>query len=65
MKQELSPREQEVLNLLVTGEGFNQIAERLGIKRSTIARHTTHIYNKLGVNSRTAAVFVAVKKGLI
>lgn len=61
----LTPREREVLELM--GEGLRQreIAQRLFISPKTVATHVEHIMRKLGVNSRTAAVAVAYREGIL
>ena len=62
---DLTQRELEVLALLVEGLNNRQIAERLVVSRSTIKFHVSSILSKLGVASRTEAVAVAVKEGLV
>ena len=52
----LTDREVEVLNLVATGLTNAQMAEELFISSRTVAQHLRSIYNKLGVNSRVAAV---------
>jgi DNA-binding NarL/FixJ family response regulator len=55
----LSPREREVYELLRTGLTNRQIAQLLFIEPSTVKRHAHHIYDKLGVRSRTALAIQA------
>lgn len=52
----LSPREEEVLDLVGTGATNAEIAERLSIAAATVRKHLEHIYLKLAVGSRTAAL---------
>ena len=52
----LTPRELEVLQLVAEGLSNVEIAQRLWITRSTVAKHLEQAYPKLGVHSRTAAV---------
>lgn len=52
----LSPREKEILDLLVTGMILKEVAEQLGISLETVRTHVNHIYQKLHVRSRTEAV---------
>ena len=52
----LGPREQQILNLVVKGLLFKQIAEQLGISYWTVQEHISRIYQKLHVNSRSQAV---------
>ena len=60
---ELTPRELEVLQAAATGERNKEIALRLGISARTVKAHLTSVYNKLGVDSRGAAIAVAAQKG--
>ena len=61
----ISPRELEVLQLLVAGHTDREIAEALFISPRTAQGHVANIFNKLGVNSRTAAVATALQTGLL
>ena len=61
----LSEREQEVLTLLTQGAANKEIAAKLYITERTVKAHVTGIFNKLGVNSRTEAVAVALRGGLL
>ena len=65
MSKELSAREYEVLNLLVDGLTNKQIAAVLGLQTSTIKQYISKILQKLHVHSRTEAVAVALRDGLI
>ncbi|MEZ4532534.1 MAG: LuxR C-terminal-related transcriptional regulator [Thermomicrobiales bacterium] len=58
---QLSPREREVLDLLVDGLTDREIADRLFISRSTASRHVEAILRKLGVPTRTSAAVVAIR----
>jgi DNA-binding NarL/FixJ family response regulator len=60
----LTPREIEVLRLVAQGLTDVQVAEQLVISPRTVHSHLTSIYNKLGINSRTAAVRYAVERGI-
>lgn len=53
---ELTPREREVLRLVAQGLTNAEIARKLWVTQSTVAKHLEHAYPKLGVHSRTAAV---------
>jgi DNA-binding NarL/FixJ family response regulator len=55
----------EVTRLVANGLTDAQIAERLVISPRTVTTHLTSIYNKLGVNSRSAATRFAVEHGLV
>ncbi|MGR6918657.1 response regulator [[Actinomadura] parvosata] len=61
----LSVREVEILELLASGAGNREIARRLFITEATVKTHLVHIYGKLGVDTRTAAVTAAVERRLI
>ncbi len=61
----LTTREVEVTRLVANGLTDAQIAERLVISPRTVTTHLTSIYNKLGVNSRSAATRFAVEHGLV
>ena len=61
----LTPRELEVLRLLVEGRSDRQIAAALSISHRTVMRHITHLLAKLDVESRTAAATQAVRRGLV
>jgi len=58
--ESLSQREKEILDLLVAGLRFREIAERLFIGLETVRTHVRHIYEKLQVNSRAEATFKVV-----
>jgi HD-GYP domain-containing protein (c-di-GMP phosphodiesterase class II) len=61
----LTDREIEVLRLLATGATNRQISKDLVISEKTVAHHLEHIYNKIGISSRAAAVFFAMEHELI
>jgi NarL family two-component system response regulator YdfI len=54
-----------VLECLCEGLPDKMIAERLGLSSKTVKKYDVQIYNKLGVNSRTEAVALAIQKGLL
>ena len=62
---ELTEREREVLALLVDGLSNQEIANRLFLSLGTVKFHTGNIYSKLGVDSRVAAVTLAIQRRLI
>jgi DNA-binding NarL/FixJ family response regulator len=61
----LSPRELEVLALVADGRPNKEIARSLFISETTVKTHLVHIFTKLGVDDRTAAVTVALERGVI
>ncbi|MDA0632217.1 response regulator transcription factor [Nonomuraea sp. MCN248] len=61
----LSAREIEVLELIAQGATNREVASRLFISEATVKSHLLHVYTKLGVNDRAAAVAVAFRRGLI
>jgi DNA-binding NarL/FixJ family response regulator len=61
----LSPRELEVLELLVDGFAVRQIGRRLFISESTAKTHVANVYQKLGVGNRAQAVVTAIRLGLV
>jgi NarL family two-component system response regulator LiaR len=62
---DLTEREQVVLALMVEGLNNTQIAGRLTVSPSTIKSHVSNILSKLGVSSRTEAVTLALRNGLV
>ena len=62
---DLTPRERDVLALLVEGLTNAEIAGRLGVSRSTVKVHMSNILSKLGVPSRGEAIGVAIRHKLI
>lgn len=61
----LTRREREVLQMLVGGLGNKEIAARLGISEHTAKFHVASILGKLGAGSRTEAVAVGLRRGLV
>lgn len=60
---QLTPRELEVLQAAAAGEHNKEIALRLNISARTVKAHLTSVYNKLGIDSRAAAIAIAAQKG--
>jgi NarL family two-component system response regulator YdfI len=60
---ELTERERDVLRGVAQGERSKEIALRLGISERTVKAHLSSIFNKLGVDSRAAAIASAVQRG--
>ena len=61
----LSPRELDILRLIVKGLSNQEIAEALNITRGTVKWHVNIILRRLGVNDRTQAVVVAAQRGIV
>ncbi|MEU2392735.1 response regulator transcription factor [Streptomyces sp. NPDC007369] len=61
----LTKRELEVLQLVADGLSNQQISKRLFLSQATVKSHLVHVYAKLGVDSRTAAVAAAATRRLI
>jgi DNA-binding NarL/FixJ family response regulator len=61
---DLSPREREVLSLMVHGRSNREIATALGITEATVKCHVSVILARLEVNDRTQAVLAALQRGL-
>jgi len=61
----LSVREIEVLTAVARGHGNKQVARALHISEATVKTHLLHIFAKLGVADRTAAVTTALSQGII
>lgn len=64
-KPTLTPREVEVLQLLSLGMRNKEIAASLGIGDETVRTHMKKIFSKLGVQDRTAAMRVALRRGIL
>jgi DNA-binding NarL/FixJ family response regulator len=62
---ELTDRELEVLSLMAKGQSNKEIADSIGRTEATVKVHVLHILSKLGVDDRTAAVTVGLKRGMI
>ena len=64
-EEKLSSREVEVLQLVADGASNREIANRLHISQATVKSHLIHVFDKLGVSDRTAAVTVALRRGIL
>jgi two-component system NarL family response regulator len=62
---QLTPRELAALRLLADGHSNKEIATALTISERTVKTHLGHLFEKLGVTSRTEAVRVATRRGLV
>lgn len=61
----LTPREQEVLACVARGFRYSEIATQLGVSATTVQTHVRSVYAKLGVHTKTEAVFEARQAGLL
>lgn len=61
----LTPREREILKLIADGRSLPDIAKQLILGLTTVKTHAQHLYEKLGVSDRAAAVAEAMRRGLI
>jgi DNA-binding NarL/FixJ family response regulator len=61
----LTPRELATLRLMADGKANKEIASELDISERTVKTHLGHLFEKLGVTSRTEAVKVATRRGLV
>jgi len=61
----LSEREIEVLRLVAKGLTNRQIAQSLHLSEKTVGHHLEHVFNKIGVSTRGAAVYFALEHGLL
>ena len=61
----LTPREHEILELTAAGHSAPEIARRLYLSPATVKTHLQHLYEKLGVSDRAAAIAEAMRRGLL
>ena len=64
-EEPLTAREIEVLGLVAKGASNKELARQLHISEATVKSHLIHIFDKLGVSDRTAAVTTALKRGIM
>ena len=62
---QLTPRELSTLRLIADGRSNKEIANELEISERTVKTHLGHLFAKLGVTSRTEAVKIAMRRGLV
>ncbi len=65
MRVQLTPREMATLALLADGKANKEIANALNISERTVKTHMAHLFEKLAVTSRTEAIKVATRRGLV
>jgi two-component system NarL family response regulator len=62
---QLTPRELATLRSMAEGKSNKEVASELGISERTVKTHLGHLFEKLGVTSRTEAVKIATHRGLV
>lgn len=63
-RNELSPRETDIVRLVAAGMTNREISTRLGLSDKTVKNHISHIFAKLNVTARTQVVIYAIRSGL-
>ena len=61
----LTPREKEIFNLLIENNTTKEISNKLNISEKTVRNHISNVIGKLGVSSRSQAIIILIKNGLI
>ena len=61
----LTPRELQIISVIVDGETNNGIAKKFGVSENTVKHHLTHIFDKLGVANRLELALFAIHHGLL
>jgi DNA-binding NarL/FixJ family response regulator len=64
-RNDLTPREVDVLQLIAAGNANKQIADQLSIGEGSVKSHVANILSKLGANDRAHAVVIGLKRGII
>lgn len=64
-REELTPSEQKILQMLVGGNSNKEIAFDLNVSENTVKTHVKNVFEKLGVSDRTSAATLAIKRGLV
>jgi DNA-binding NarL/FixJ family response regulator len=62
---DLTPREQGVLGMLARGKSYAEVGATLGVSENTVRSHVRSIYEKLGASSKTEAVMIGLRLGLL
>lgn len=63
--ESLTPREREVVTLIARGFKYREVAEELGISQKTLETHMKHVFDKLGVASRSEVTRIAFETGFL
>ena len=61
----LTPRELEILQLIVDGKSNKEIADNLGLSANTVAVHRANIMDALGIHKTAELVVYAIRNGLV
>jgi DNA-binding NarL/FixJ family response regulator len=64
-RNDLTPREVDVLQLIAAGKANKQIADQLSIGEASVKSHVANILSKLGASDRTHAVTIGLRRGII
>ncbi|HXG86217.1 MAG TPA: response regulator transcription factor [Pyrinomonadaceae bacterium] len=64
-QEELTPSEQKILRMIVSGKTNKEIAFDLKVSENTVKTHVKNIFDKLNVSDRTSAATSAIKRGLV
>ena len=65
LRAPMTNRQMDILRLLAVGKTNRQIGKHLDIAENTVRVHLSAIFENLGVKTRTEAVFVAVRNGMV
>ena len=61
----ITPRERQLLSLLADGSPNNEIAERIGVRETTVAKQFERLQSKTGTQSRLELVIYALRNGIV
>jgi len=61
----LSPRQRDILRMIANGARHSEIADRLSISKTTVSREMRRVFDQLGVNDATHAVYEAYRRHII
>jgi len=64
-REELTPQERKILQMIVGGNSNKEIAFDLNVSENTVKTHVKNVFEKLGVSDRTSAATLAIKRGLV
>lgn len=64
-REELTPAERKILQMIVGGKANKEIASGLKVSENTVKTHVKNIFDKLGVSDRTSAATLAIRRGMV